>query len=109
MIDSQTTANALSALSHPSRVDIFKCLLSRYPTSLNAGFLSTETTLAPSTLSHHLREMEKGGVIKRTPKGRSTTISLDLKNLTGIANSLMQLCCSVEQTPEKESQNDIQD
>lgn len=95
MNDSQTMADTFSALAHPSRVDVFKCLLAHHPVGLKASYLSDETGLAPSTLSHHLREMEKGGVIERTVQGQSTITTLNLKNLNNIASTLMQLCCSV--------------
>jgi ArsR family transcriptional regulator len=98
MIDSKTIAVVLSALAHPSRVDIFKCLLAHHPKGLNAGHLSAEAGLAPSTLSHHLREMEKGGVVERCTVGQGTITSLNLSNLTEITTTLMQLCCSVEQS-----------
>ncbi|MGR3621929.1 ArsR/SmtB family transcription factor [Pseudophaeobacter sp.] len=102
MIDSNTIAATFSALAHPSRVDIFKCLLAHYPKGLNAGHLSAEVQLAPSTLSHHLREMEKGRLVQRCVAGQSTITSLDLSNLTEITSTLMQLCCSAEQAPERE-------
>ncbi len=95
-MDSQRTAATFSALAHRSRVDVFKCLLAHHPTGLKARRLSRETGLAPSTLSHHLREMEKGGVIKREARGQSTITSLNLEALTQIASGLMKLCCSAE-------------
>lgn len=100
MIDSKIIAAVLSALAHPSRVDIFKCLLAHHPRALSAGFLSEKVSLAPSTLSHHLREMEKGGVIVRSAVGHRTVTSLDLSRLTEIMGALMQVCCSVDQSPE---------
>ena len=96
MKDSKVIASAFSSLAHPSRVDIFKCLLAHSPTGLNAGHLSSKTELPPSTLSHHLREMEAGGVVVRTVEGRRTVITLDLSNLITIANTLMHLCCAGE-------------
>ncbi|MEE9389062.1 MAG: helix-turn-helix transcriptional regulator [Paracoccaceae bacterium] len=104
MTDSKSIALVLSALAHPSRVDILSCLLAHHPSGLMATFLSAETGLAPSTLSHHLREMEKGHVIKRLVNGQRTLTHLDLRKLTEITNTLMQLCCSIEQIPQKGSQ-----
>lgn len=106
MIDSTTMAEVLSALAHPSRVDIFKCLLAHHPTGLKAGYLSEQAGLAPSTLSHHLREMEKGGVIERHTNGQCTITTLNLRNLTQITTVLMQLCCSVEQAPDADEAHD---
>jgi DNA-binding transcriptional ArsR family regulator len=108
MIDSKTIAVVLSALAHQSRVDIFKCLLAHHPRGLNAGHLSVETSLAPSTLSHHLREMEKGGVVERSTVGQTTITSLNLTNLTEIMSSLMQLCCSVDIHQKMDMTNDLE-
>ncbi|MGC1503329.1 MAG: helix-turn-helix transcriptional regulator [Sulfitobacter sp.] len=98
MNDSKTIADTLSALAHPSRVDIFKCLLAHHPHGLKAGLLSAEVRLSPSTLSHHLSEMEKGRLIKRKADGRSTITTLDLENLTELVSVLTQLCCTAGQT-----------
>ena len=97
MIDSRTIAETLSALAHPSRVDIFKCLLAHSPNGIKAVQLSQEVGIAPSTLTHHLREMAKGGVIERVADGQSTITSLDTRRLTQIVAALTQLCCSIEQ------------
>ena len=104
MIDSQATARTFSALAHPSRVDIFRCLLAHHPVGLTAGKLAKATALAPSTLSHHLSEMEMGGVILRRAVGPSTVTTLDLQKLNSIAASLMQICCSVDAANPTESE-----
>ena len=96
MKNSKTIALIFSALGHPLRVDIFKCLLAHYPHSMTAGKLSSSTKIAPSTLSHHLRAMEEGQVIVRSIEGRQTNICLDLKSLRDVAGTLMDVCCSAE-------------
>lgn len=98
MIDSQTISNTFSALAHPSRVDIFKCLLTHHPKGLRAADLSSLADLPPSTLSHHLAEMEKGRLIIRTAKGRSIITTLNLNNLMQLATLMSQLCCSAERS-----------
>lgn len=100
MIDSLAISETLSALAHPSRVDVFKYLLAHHPKGLTASQLSQGVNIPPSTLSHHLREMTKGGVIERVADGQSTVTFLDVRRLTQIMTVLTQLCCSIEQTPE---------
>lgn len=102
MKDSKTLAVTFSALAHPARVDIFKHLLSTHPSEQNANALVAATGIAPSTLSHHLREMEKGGVIARRAVGTSTLTALDLPNLIEIASTLMTLCCSAQENSNTE-------
>lgn len=103
MKDSHSIAETLSALAHPARVDVFKFLLSTHPNAQTAKALTQAIALPPSTLTHHLREMEKGGVIARRSAGTRTLTSLNLTNLTDIASTLMALCCSVQESPTDEA------
>jgi DNA-binding transcriptional ArsR family regulator len=100
-MDAGTIASTLSALAHPSRVEVFKLLLGRYPAGMTSGDLAQAMDMAPSTLSHHLREMEAGGVIGRRAEGQRTITTLNLPYLTSIISQFMQLCCSVETAPKE--------
>ena len=96
MIDSKSIATSFSALSHPARVDVLLKLMPYAASGLTAGELAHSTKLAPSTLAHHLREMEQGGVIIRQADGRKTIVRPNLSSLSEIASLLTQLCCSAE-------------
>ena len=96
MNNSQTIALIFSALAHPLRVDIFKCLLAHYPESMTVGSLSRATDIAPSSLSHHLRLMEEGNLISRSIDGRKTKLFLEISSLRETIQTLMQVCCSVD-------------
>lgn len=102
--DSAPMAQLFSALSHPTRVDILKCLLPHAPHGLATGELGQRLDAAPSTLSHHLREMEQGGILRRHPNGRSTRITLDLDRLAALAETLMGLCCCATDSAERPPQ-----
>ncbi|MGB7319658.1 MAG: winged helix-turn-helix domain-containing protein [Planktotalea sp.] len=102
MIPSHTIAESFSALSHASRVDILLALMPHAGQGLSAGELSKRTQIPPSTLAHHLREMETGQVILRIPDGRRTIVKPNLATLTQIAALVSQLCCSAEASTEPE-------
>ncbi|WP_085307865.1 ArsR/SmtB family transcription factor [Planktotalea arctica] len=93
MIESSQISAVFSALAHPLRVDILRALLQRAQDGLSAGELAARTQIAPSTLAHHLREMEQGQVITRESHGRKTIITPNLSTLGDIAALLTQLCC----------------
>lgn len=95
-MDSHLYATAFSALSHVSRVNVFRCLLRHHPDGLTAQELAAQTGIPPSTLSHHLREMEQGGVILRTPHGRQTITTLNLSRLMQLIGDLMSVCCAAD-------------
>ena len=92
------TAKVFSALAHPTRVEIFMQLLATFPDGLNSKQIRTRVEITPTTLTHHLREMEQGGIIVRRPKGQSTITTLNLSPLTQIMSQMMGLCCSADPT-----------
>lgn len=78
-------SRAFRALGHPHRLTIVRALVGRAvaccrrereeecsldPASCNVGELGRLVSIAPSTLSHHLRELCDAGVIERGRKGR---------------------------------------
>lgn len=105
MTDSILTANLFSALAHPTRVDILKCLLPHAMTGMNFGQLATAISTPNSTLKHHLTEMESGGVVTTRRQGRATVICLNLTHLSTVLTTLNDLCCSAQskETPENET------
>lgn len=78
-------SRAFRALGHPHRLTIVRALLGRAvacctseraddcrldPASCNVGDLGELVDIAPSTLSHHLKELQDAGVIERAREGR---------------------------------------
>ena len=83
--DDEALSRAFRALGHPHRLTIVRALLGRAiaccsgervarcaldPASCNVGELATLVDIAPSTLSHHLKELQDAGVIERERQGR---------------------------------------
>ncbi len=81
----EALSRAFRALGHPHRLTIVGALLGRAvaccsdertdecaldPASCNVGELATLVYIAPSTLSHHLKELQDAGVIERSREGR---------------------------------------
>lgn len=94
MVSSEHIAQSFSALAHVSRVDLLKELLRHIPDGATTGRLGEATGLPASTLAFHLREMERGGVVRRRAEGRQTIVTLDLARLGAIASRLTALCCA---------------
>ena len=91
-------ANLFGAFAHPSRIAVLRNLLANAPNGANFGRLAKAVSLSPSTLTHHLREMEKAGVLIRQEQGRSTQFHLNLDVLDSAIQQLTSLCCSAENT-----------
>jgi len=91
--NNEKTADTFFALGHVKRVCILEALLKQLPRNMTFGELQKSTRIAPSTLSHHLREMENGNVILQKPEGVSTKVELNLSHLQKILADLMSKCC----------------
>lgn len=92
-----------SALAHPWRVAILRNLLAHTADGRQFGQLSKDLQISPSTLTHHLNEMEAAGVLTREPEGRATRLRLNLPILTGAVQQLTQLCCPAATAPQNEA------
>jgi ArsR family transcriptional regulator len=93
MPSNETLALSFKALAHPRRVRIFRLLA----TTPEAGdsFLSLQkhTGLCESSLSHHIREMERSGLLLRRRKGvfaRHVLTPTALQLALGITQSICQ-------------------
>ena len=85
---------ALSALSHETRLDIFRRLVAAGNAGLPAGRLSEELELPCPTLSFHLKEMRTAGVIRSTKEGRCVIYTADLEAVRALGFFLTENCCS---------------
>lgn len=84
-VGDETLSRAFRALGEPHRLTIVRALLERAleccagerardctldPASCNVGELADLVDVAPSTVSHHLKELEIAGIIERARDGR---------------------------------------
>jgi len=84
-------AEAFKALSNPNRLQIFLRLLSccKPGTVCSAetvnGFcvseLGEDLDVAPSTLSHHIKELQRAGLIKTQRRGKNIDCFVDTKKV----------------------------
>jgi DNA-binding transcriptional ArsR family regulator len=91
-------ATLFASLAHPSRIAVFRCLLKHGRPGQSFGELAKAIEISPSTLTHHLREMEAAGILRREVAGRSTTLLLELDAMGAAIQQMWHLCCSEETT-----------
>jgi DNA-binding transcriptional ArsR family regulator len=92
-------ATLFSAFAHPTRIAVLRCLLKHCRTGRQSGDLSSDLGISPSTLKHHLDEMQRAGVLAREALGRATILRLDLAALAQAGAQLSQLCCAADSEP----------
>lgn len=85
-------AEAFKALSNPNRLQIFQRLLSCCAPgtvcsaeTLNGfcvGELGEDLAVAPSTLSHHIKELQRAGLIKTQRRGKNVECFVDAERVS---------------------------
>ena len=98
-------ATLFAAFAHPSRIAVLRVLLPHAISGRTFGDLATALSISPSTLTHHLREMESAGVVHREIIGRSTMVRLNADILNTALTQLTQLCCCFEDQPNHREPN----
>ncbi|WP_323772132.1 helix-turn-helix domain-containing protein [Antarctobacter sp.] len=85
--------NALAALSHSGRLDVFRLLMRRYPDAVPAGEIADVLNMAPSTLSAGLSHLRNAGLVTQTRHGTSLLYTADVGGAGRLISYLGADCC----------------
>jgi len=92
-MNTQQTVTALAALAQESRLMIFRSLVVAGPQGLTPGALSEALQLAPATLSFHLKELLRAGLLQKQQDGRFIHYQVDFAAMNGVIAYLTKNCC----------------
>jgi DNA-binding transcriptional ArsR family regulator len=84
---------ALGALAHEHRLAIYRLLVERGPQGLSAGVIGDRVGLAPSTLTFHLQNLQRAGLITQQRVSRQLFYSVDFAVMNGLVGYLTENCC----------------
>lgn len=84
----------LAALAHDTRLQLFKQLLRAEPLGLTPGELMIDRTISPATLSFHLKELMKAGLVLPRRSGKFIHYRVDLAAMNGLVRHLTDQCCA---------------
>jgi ArsR family transcriptional regulator, arsenate/arsenite/antimonite-responsive transcriptional repressor len=90
------TANvieALGALAHEHRLAIYRLLVQRGPAGLAAGAIGQRVGLLPSSLTFHLQNLQRSGLIAQRRDSRQLIYSADFTVMNGLVGYLTENCC----------------
>ncbi len=88
-LSDQEMANFAKALSHPARIAIIKILAEQ--SSCICGEIVEVLPLAQSTVSQHLKELQKAGLVKGTVDGKKSCYCIHWENMDAFKNQLSGL------------------
>jgi len=84
---------ALAALSQETRLAAYRLLVEHAPEGLPAGQVAERLDIAPASLSFHLKELARAGLVVARPDGRFVWYSADLDAMNGVVAYLTDNCC----------------
>jgi ArsR family transcriptional regulator, arsenate/arsenite/antimonite-responsive transcriptional repressor len=85
--------DALGALAHEHRLAIYRLLVQRGPEGLSAGAIGERVGLVPSSLTFHLQNLQRAGLIAQRRESRQLIYSADFAVMNGLVGYLTENCC----------------
>jgi ArsR family transcriptional regulator, arsenate/arsenite/antimonite-responsive transcriptional repressor len=85
--------NALAALSHGTRLEVFRLLMREGAIGLPAGQIAERLEVAPSTLSPHLAQLERAGLVTSARDERRIIYAVKIEGMRALLTYLTEECC----------------
>ncbi len=92
-MEQSEVVDALGALAHHTRIEVFRLLVRAGPDGLAAGIVSDELDMSASTLSFHLKELRNAGLVSVERIGRSQIYRARYGTMTELLTFLTEKCC----------------
>jgi DNA-binding transcriptional ArsR family regulator len=87
-------AQALAALGHEARLDVFRLLVRAGRDGLSVGDIGAHTEQPASTLAHHLRTLVQAGLVTQERQGRTVLNFADFEAVERTTRFLTAECCA---------------
>lgn len=84
---------AFSALSQPTRLDIFRLLVKAGDGGMLAGEMARALNVRQNTLSANLATLLHAGLVRNAREGRAVRYHADMDGMRGLLAFLLQDCC----------------
>lgn len=93
MMDDQTAAQALGALSQIHRLMAFRALVVAGQGGLTPGALAERLDISAASMSFHLKELLRTGMVSQTRDGRHLIYRASFERMNGLLAFLTTNCC----------------
>ncbi|HEX7388114.1 MAG TPA: helix-turn-helix transcriptional regulator [Castellaniella sp.] len=85
--------SALSALAHTQRLRTFRALVVAGPEGLTPSVLAEQLDVARNTLSFHLKELARAGLVTIEQQGRNLIYRADFAQMNDLLGYMTEHCC----------------
>jgi DNA-binding transcriptional ArsR family regulator len=92
-METSKVLQALAALAQETRLAVYRLLVEHAPEGLPAGQIAERLGIPPPSLSFHLKELWRAGLIAPSQVGRFVWYSADLAAMNGLVAYLTENCC----------------
>jgi DNA-binding transcriptional ArsR family regulator len=89
---------ALAALAQETRLGVYRLLVEHAPEGLPAGQIAVRLDIPAPSLSFHLKELWRAGLIAPRQVGRFIWYRADLNAMNGLIGYLTENCCRASTT-----------
>jgi len=93
-MESNQALSGLAALAQETRLAIFRRLVRAGPGGESAGSIAEALNTPPPTLSFHLKELERAGLITQRRASRSLIYAAHYDSMRDLLAFLMEDCCA---------------
>jgi ArsR family transcriptional regulator, arsenate/arsenite/antimonite-responsive transcriptional repressor len=93
-MNAKRAVDALAALAHEYRLGVYRMLVETGPDGLNAGTIASRLKLPPSSLTFHLQNLHRAGLVTQQRKSRELIYAADFDAMSGLVSYLTENCCS---------------
>ena len=92
-MDKHQSIEALAALAHETRLDVFRLLVTRGADGMGAGEIGAHLGVKQNTMSANLAVLSRAGLVRSERDGRMITYFADFDGMRGLLAFLMEDCC----------------
>lgn len=92
-MDKKTAVSALAALAQETRLSIFRLLIEAGPQGVAAGRIAEKLDVAAATLSFHLKELHRAGLVTSRQESRFIYYAADFERMAALMTFLTHNCC----------------
>ena len=93
-MDSTSAVSALGALAQEHRLSLFRLLVQAGENGMPAGAIAEALGIPNSSLSFHLGQLHKAGLVQQERQHRSIVYRADYAAMNGLIGYLMENCCA---------------
>lgn len=105
-MESSQAIRALGALAQETRLSIYRLLVQAGPTGLSVGEIGAELSVAPATLSFHLKELAAAQLIGARQEGRYIYYATRYERMDELLGYLSEKCCVRDCGPQRRKSNE---